>query len=520
PSDGGYLLFSKDGTRLYHYYKSPSYIFVIDADYSSATFGQIIETIDPDVFPSTIEIWGVADTGTELIILDHVNTTAQIISYEDDNYFYNGTALEGLLLKPTAIALDPIRARAYITDSETQWLNIVDISDPLPLRWRTISRIPMGPLVSSLAIEPTLGFSLYAAGGKDLLRISTLSEEITHKLEMGQFGRGGLLDISVGPEGDTLVATSPDNSAILLLGRPDERNIEKEPNQVPEILIPQQNTLGPAPGRSVGYIDSEETGTVEFDHWVIGGSGPVPYSEDIEDLWLLDTTGLSGRLAIALLPTDGYQRLNLSLIDQNSHILQTSTLPMGAAKLSTGTGVFLITPPASELPSPLWVGVGARDFDMGVNYGFYELVVLDVDSTLRTVPETSESNNSPEEAQAVTNLPIIIEGHIATSDGGLFEAYAGEDVEDCYRVQTSNGRPAVMLNYTADVNLDIFVFNPDGSRVIGQYGLIGNGEPEFFIFEPYLFDDEINWKSICVNIDDDSIPTEVDYELTFIDFAL
>ena len=52
----------------------------------------------------------------------------------------------------------------------------------------------------------------------------------------------------------------------------------------------------------------------------------------------------------------------------------------------------------------------------------------------------------------------------------------------------------------------------------GQAGMIGDGQPEFIVFEPHRQDPHVYL--LCVNIDETSDPIEADYTLTLVNFDL
>ena len=65
--------------------------------------------------------------------------------------------------------------------------------------------------------------------------------------------------------------------------------------------------------------------------------------------------------------------------------------------------------------------------------------------------------------------------------------------------------------------LSMTVHTPDGTRIAGQFGMCGPGQPEYFIFEPHVIERSF---LVCITVNDADTPAPVPYTLTFVDFDM
>ena len=84
-------------------------------------------------------------------------------------------------------------------------------------------------------------------------------------------------------------------------------------------------------------------------------------------------------------------------------------------------------------------------------------------------------------------------------------------------MDVATNRLGIRLDFADDVDLDLTILNLDGARMLQQYGLVGLGLAEHFVFEPHLRDKNF---LVCVTIEDGIPPASAPYTITFVDFDI
>lgn len=523
------LVYGKNGKRLYVMHPGNHAISIINTDPYSEHFFELLTTLKEDVLGNDAHPNRLADNGKFLLVTDDVNGgVIVLVNNNDTEYTLYGSFLAYQIPTPGDIVFHPSGQCAYVADYQLGRIMVIDTTSENPNLWSLVHVVPVAPFLNELAIEATHGSWVYAATANRIVRMDTLTNSITWQQDFGVEGRGTLSDIAIAKDGAFGAVTVGDAAGILVLGRPDPKRMQQSPDVLPNQVDGNQSRVGPSNTISVGWGDMEEEGAINFNSWSLGiGNQHVNFSEDIEDMWYLDTNQETNRLAIALLPTDGFARMNLSTVDADGNVLASAIYALQSIRLATGNGVFLVTPPVPTLPTPIWVGVGAQDFDQAVNFSSYEIVVRPVPDPIPSVDEV-EPNNEVDTAQIITSLPVMIHGVADTADSPSFSVYAGGDVEDCYSVDLRSSRIGVRLDYPDDqIDLNLYILiraiNPSPppdyvfQRLPGQYGMLGAGLSEYFVFEAFMVD--VGYGFVCVDIPDDSQPSTANYTITLVDFA-
>ncbi len=517
--DGTRIEYGKDGNRLYAIHPDYGLIVVIDLDRSSPTFSEVLIQIDGSIMSGNILPLTVRDTGDHLLIGDAQNGGLVVLSHTDGTgYHFVDHVLMDELPEPLHIVLHPSGRRAYVAENNSGLLVVLDIEPEEPAAWSVVAEVEIAPMFTGLTIDYSYGNWVYALTTGTIARLDTLTNEVTWKREFGSADRGFFRDIALSPQGAFGVVSVGDCRGLMVLGKPDPENVEWEPNNDLADLDDTANVIGPPPARVCGWADIEDDGSLSFDYWAITDAGRVDYTDDIDDLWTLDPGDHHGRLAIGVFPTNGYSRMSLTIHDPSGDILDLASFPMGGVVLSHGTGVFLVTDPVDLLPPGTMVGAAIQDFDFGYIYTPYEIIALPVDDPLPAIDEV-EPNNSADQAPLIGAFPVVVYGTAEASDQGEYVVWGNEDAEDCYKVRVDSSRIAVRLDQGPDSDLDIFILDSQGGRIARQYGMIGQGLPEFFAFEPRA--SQPDWVFlVCVVKLDDEDPPESDYTLTFVNFDM
>jgi hypothetical protein len=515
------IAYSASGNRLYALHSDHGEISVIDTEYNSPTYGQKVATIASEMIGENSRISNLVDNGKLLIVTDAEGGLIVLSHQNDENQTLVGRIFSEseVLTKPSQVVLHPSGQMLYVTDNESGKLLALDVGSENIADWQIVEEIEIGLNVVDLVIDPLHGFWVYALTIERIIRINSLTNEIEWNRKLSKDQRGLLFDMAIGFDGKKGMITVADSRGSLMLGAVNTSSQEAEDNDEPSQLNGEANMIDSFPARIVGWGEQQDSGSVSFDTWAMGDTGRVDFSDDIEDLWQLDLSAQSGNvagtLAIGLFPTSSYSRVNLSLMDSEGTILQQAVYPVGAMSLSTGTGIFMVTDVVSNIPEGALLGVGTRDYGMATNYGPYEIVVMPLNSQI-IEKEEIEPNNDAETAQLQTTFPVVINGVAQVGDTGGYVVYGADDAEDCYQVRVDSSRLAISLDFEENHDLDVFILDMEGNRIVGQYGLIGPGQSEYFVFEPYVQDPYLYL--VCVNIDETSNPSEAAYRLTFIDF--
>lgn len=506
------LVFTGNGEALYAIDGFEGTVAVF-GDGGAAANAQVEALLDDSFFGAGSEVWSVAELGAYLLFIDPILGALHVVSHEDHrNHTLVATALPGELIGARAIVTHPSGDEIFVAKGSQGTVAFIDTSNTEIDAWQIVAELEVAVGVDELALEPTYGIWLYAVSPDSIARIDTARQAVEWRYDLADDYSGGFEGLALGSDGKIGVAVGG-GSALVQLGVSVQDHLEREPNHRPSN---PGGAIGPPPALSVGWGDINENteDALEFIGTAYDFSGPIPYREDIEDLWRLDTTGASGGLALAILPTAPMSRFGIALLDGEGDILAVDMDILQAVPLTTGTGVFLITPPVSELPPETLVGVIAKDLDRTANFSAYEVVAVEVDYPLFEISE-NEPNEDPETADPVMLYGSILRGVAESSDNGAFYGWGSEDVEDCFIFDVGSGRVGVRLDFAADVDLDLTVHDMTGVRVPGSYGLLGPGLPEYFVFEPWH---PANHFLVCVTSEDATQPASVPYSLTMIDF--
>ncbi len=300
---GSRIEYGKDGKRLYAIHPDLGQIVVIDADRNSTSFTDVLTYIDRSIMPDNSQPRPVRDTGDRLLIGDCQNGGIVVVAHEGGTaYSFVAHVLMDEIPEPLHIVLHPSGRRAYVAENNRGLLVVLDIEPEDPDDWSVIAEAEIAPWFAGLAIDHNYGNWVYALTMGTIARLDTLTNEITWKREFSSDGRGAFNGISVSLQGEIGVVSVGDCRGLMVLGKPDPRNSEREPNNDPADLDDTTNAIGPPPARVCGWADIEDNGNLSFDYWATTDTGPVDYTEDIDDLWTLDPGDHHGRLAIGVFP--------------------------------------------------------------------------------------------------------------------------------------------------------------------------------------------------------------------------
>ncbi|OGQ91301.1 MAG: hypothetical protein A2289_09730 [Deltaproteobacteria bacterium RIFOXYA12_FULL_58_15] len=509
-----YLVFSASGQRLYAVDLFRGEIHVMYSGIGTPRYG-LIETLDADVLGDGVLVHRLVDTGSRLIVLDPGHEGLIVLSHVDDaNHVRIASPLRGQLNKPADIVLHPSGDIAYIANLGDGLLRVVDISANDPNQWSIIGAVAISTELSSLAIEPVYGYWLYAVADRAFARINTISLAIEQRFDIAGDDASQLMHVALSEDGAFGVVVA--SGAIMPLGNPASPWVEEEPNNTVAQAAANRAVVGPPPSTSVGFADMREDfdSSVRFVQTVYNGLSPVEFEEDIEDLWRLDVGNAARPLVLAVFPAMDLGRMSISLVTAQGEVTETAIFPLQATSLTPGTGVFMITDPAEDLPAGLSVGINATDFDRTSNYTPYEIVAKELGNVTTILEVERDYSVDP---QFVAIFPSVVEGLAEASDEGAYVGWGSEDAEDCYLVDVATNRLGIRLDFADDVDLDLTILNLDGARMLQQYGLVGLGLAEHFVFEPHLRDKNF---LVCVTIEDGIPPASAPYTITFVDFDI
>ncbi len=515
-----YLFYAKDGRRLYAVDLFHHRISVLNSGVGKATGYAVAEVIDTALLGRDAIITSLVDTGTRLILTDSATDSLVVLSHQEGAQFERvGVALAGQLAKPETVILHPQGDRVYVANLGDGSVREVDIRANDPASWRVTGTVVVANELSSLAIEPVYGNWLYAVAAHAFARIDTLTLRIDRRIDLPDGDMNLFMDVAVSEDGARGVVVAG-AAGLLVLGNSVQVTTEQEPNDTVAQAFASAAVIGPPPARAVGFVDISQNPNpaVTFFANVYQGTTPVPFEEDIEDLWRLELGDTAGPVALAVVPTAGISRVSLSLVEAEGGVLDTAIYPLQATVLPVGTGVFLVIDSPADLPPGVLVGISATDFDRSANFTPYEVSIVAPGPFAEVVESESTggaANNDRDGAQLVSLVPSVLHGVVDAADAGAYVAWGTEDVEDCYLVDVANRELGVRLDFGAQVDLDLTVHDLQGVRIPNQHAMVGLGSPEHFIFEPHLSAKNF---LVCVTIEDGTTPASASYTLTFVDF--
>ncbi len=489
----------------------------------------------------------IVDTGERFIVTPGMGGGLAAINHTNgSDLSYAGVGLEADIPTPVDVALHPLLPRAYVTDSETGNISVVDISSDDASEWSLIAQVPIAPGLLMLAIEPVSGGWLYALWPFGLVRVNTLTHEIDWRYALeGEATESALMDVSLSEGGQ--------RGAVALIGKaiwsmrytPGNPREGYHANNYHATTV----TLGPALDWVTGFVEPDRFGIVDGEYYL---SESWIYEDDIEEYFALDVTSDTGLFALALVPAFTGLGTTISLIDGEGNILAEGVWG-GGADFAAGTGTLLVSPPNLDPAGDYYAAVGAFDLDdVGTPYVAY-FVPLGALPTWNEANEVEEFGDTIADAELAFDYPMQILGRAEKSDTGgtVFgnDPGPGQDTEDCFLVSPKAAHLALRLEpippagagdpcsvaspcsgdldcvdsicepvpgFPADLHL--IIFDNVGERLADQYYYFDRHLVESWIFEPRQFGGTAGVVA-CVAIDDDATLDEVDYALTLIDLS-
>lgn len=452
----------------------------------------------PSTLGTTSLIAGVELDG-RLILTDRAHNGLVVVSGAAGERVAEAV-LSDAFADPIAIAVHPTKARAYVASWGNGRLSTVDITQSDPSAWQVIAELA-GVAADKVVVEPRYGAWLYTAMAGRLSRIDVLTGEVGWTADSGCRACQILPTMSA----DGLLATVSTGFTTYLLGYRAAPLVDTEPNEA------REQAAGPlrAPVSAYGWADGEDTSAFGV-QWDASGSW---IADDLEDLWQLDTTGLAGRVALALIPGDMSQHMALVLIDET--VIGTAFYyPIAVTFGPPGSGVLLASDPLVELPLPLFAGVGIFDGQSLVTD--YELVVMALPAELAPATDSTDPDGTWATANILASLPAEAHGVIDSGETGV--ANGSDEFVDCYRVQLAGRRLAARLDWPdPSVDLNLLPFTNDDSPQPPYSYPVAPGIPEHVILDPQ---GDLLEVMLCVGVSSGAGVTHEPYTLLVVDLGI